>query len=446
MGERIVIRGGTVVDPARDVVGPGDVLIEDGRIAAVERPGSFAAAEGARVVDAVGRLVVPGLVDMHVHLREPGFEYKETIRTGTAAAAAGGFAAVACMANTEPPNDNAAVTKFILDQARVAGGAEVFPIGAVSLGLRGETLAEIGEMHRAGIVAVSDDGHPVANGELMRRALEYCRMFDMAVIAHAEESHLTAGGVMNEGVTSLRLGLRGMPAAAEDVMVARDVSLAALTGGRLHVAHVSTAGAVELIRAARARGVAVSAEAAPHHFTLTEEAVGAYDANAKMNPPLRTAADVAAITAALADGTIEAIASDHAPHHRDEKEIEFDQAAMGIVGLETTLALVLRLVERKALTLGQAIARLTSGPARILGIARGTLARGAVANVTVIDPRERWTVDAAAFRSKGRNTPFQGWEMAGRAVVTMVGGRIVYEAPAVGPGPQRVAAGQGAPA
>jgi dihydroorotase len=433
---RIVIRGGTVVDPGRAFTALADVLIDGETIAGVDRPGSFADVDGARTIDAAGWLVVPGLIDMHVHLREPGFEYKETIRTGVAAAAAGGFTTVACMANTDPANDNAAETKFILDQARVAGGAEVFPVGAVSVGLRGEVLAEVGEMRRAGIVAVSDDGRPVVNGALMRRALEYCRMFDMAVIAHAEDPHLTEGGVMNEGVTSLRLGLRGMPAAAEEVMVARDTSLAALTGGRLHVAHVSTAAAVELIRRARERGVAVTAEATPHHLTLTEEAVGDYDTNAKMSPPLRTAADVAALRAGLADGTIQAIASDHAPHHRDEKEIEFDEAAMGIVGLETTLPLVLRLVEEQALTLEQALARLTIGPARILGVPRGTLAAGAVANVTVINPRRRWKIDAAAFRSKGRNTPFDGWEVTGRAVLTIVGGRAVYEEQDARPGPQ----------
>jgi dihydroorotase len=309
----------------------------------------------------------------------------------------------------------------------VAGGAEVFPIGAVSVGLRGEQLAEIGEMQRAGIVAVSDDGHPVANSILMRRALEYCSMFDMPVIAHEEDPHLAAGGVMNEGATAARLGLHGMPGAAEEVMIARDVTLAELTGGRLHIAHVSTARSVQLIREARARGVSVTAEAAPHHFSLTEEAVGDYDTHAKMNPPLRTKTDLEALLAGLADGTIEVIASDHAPHHDDAKDIQFDAAAMGVVGLETTLPLVLGLVRAKKLRLIDAIARLTTGPARILRIPRGTLGAGAVANVTVIDPDARWTVDASEFRSKGRNTPFNGWEMTGRAVLTMVGGKVVYE-------------------
>ncbi len=425
-GGALLITGGTVVDPARGFMGPADLLIEDGRITAVGAVGEHRHA-AAREIDASGLHVVPGLVDMHVHLREPGFEYKETIRSGVAAAAAGGFASVACMANTDPVNDNGAVTNYILDRARIAGGAEVFPIGAVSVGLRGERLAEIGEMHEAGIVAASDDGRPVADSALMRRALEYCGMFGMPVIAHEEDPQLAAGGVMNEGVTALRLGLRGIPAAAEEVMVARDVALAELTGGHLHVAHVSTGRAVDLIRMARQRGVRVTAEASCHHLWLTEEAVGEYDTNAKMNPPLRTAADVEALRAAVADGTVEVIASDHAPHHRDEKDVEFDVAAMGVIGLETTLPLVLRLVRENVLGLMDAIARLTIGPARTLGIERGTLGVGAVANVTVIDTKRRWVVDPQTFRSKSRNTPFAGWEMEGRAVLTVVGGRVVYE-------------------
>jgi dihydroorotase len=424
---RVVIRGGRVVDPAASFSEQADLYIEDGAIVGYDRPGSFAGLEQAREIDATGLLVIPGLIDMHVHLREPGYEYKETVRTGCAAAAAGGFAAVACMANTNPVNDNAAVTKYILDQGRVAAGAEVFPIGAVSLGLRGETLAEIGEMQRAGIVAVSDDGQPIADSGLMRRALEYCRMFQMTLIAHEEDPHLAAGGVMNEGAIAHRLGLRGIPAAAEEAMVARDIALAELTGGRLHIAHVSTARAVEHVRQARARGTQVTAEAAPHHLWLDDEAVAEYDTNAKMNPPLRTAEDVAAVRVGLADGTVGVIASDHAPHHRDEKDVEFDAAAMGIVGLETTLPLVLALVRDNHLGLMDAVARLTTGPAAVLGIARGTLATGAVANVTVIDEGRRWTVDSAAFRSKGRNTPFHGWNVIGRAALTMVAGRIVYQ-------------------
>ncbi len=420
---RLLVAGGTVVDPVAGTAAPGDVLIGGDRIAAV---GTLDAGD-AETLDARGLLVLPGLVDMHVHLREPGYEYKETIATGVAAALAGGFTSVACMANTEPPNDSAAVTQYILDRARVAQGARVYPIGALSLGLKGERLAEIGEMYHAGIVAISDDGRPVTDAGLMRRALEYSRMFDLPVIVHEEEQHLAAGGAMNEGVTSLRLGLGGIPAAAEEVMIARDVALVRLAGGRLHVAHVSTAGAVQLIRDAKAAGLAVTAEVTPHHLFLTEEAVEGYGTNAKMAPPLRTRADVAALRAALADGTIDAVATDHAPHHHDEKDIEFDHAANGIVGLETALPLALRLIAEGVLDLPTLVARLTTGPARILGIPAGTLAPGAAADVTLVDPERRWRVEARSFRSKSRNTPFEGWEMTGRAVAVFVGGRLVHD-------------------
>ncbi len=425
MSERLLIAGGTVVDPVAGTTGPGDVRVEDGRIVAVGPPGTLGA--DARVLDARGLLVLPGLIDAHVHLREPGYEYKETIATGVRAALAGGFAAVACMANTNPPNDSGAVTQFILDRAAAAGGARVYPIGAVSVGLAGERLAEFGEMRRAGIVAVSDDGRPVMDAGLMRRALEYAQLFDLPVIAHEEDRHLAAGGVMHEGLVSLRLGLRGIPAAAEEVMVARDLALAELTGGRLHVAHVSTAGSVALIRAARARGVRVTAEATPHHLFLTDEAVADYDPNAKMAPPLRPRADVEALRAAVADGTIEVIATDHAPHHRDEKEVEFEAAANGVIGLETALPLGLRLVAEGVLDLPTLVARLTVGPARALGLPGGTLAPGAPADLTLVDPERRWRVDPRQLRSRSRNTPFAGWEMVGRAVTVMVGGRVVYE-------------------
>jgi len=425
VSERLLIAGGTVVDPVAGTTGPGDVRVEDGRIVAVGPPGTLGA--DARVLDARGLLVLPGLIDAHVHLREPGYEYKETIATGVRAALAGGFAAVACMANTNPPNDSGAVTQFILDRAAAAGGARVYPIGAVSVGLAGERLAEFGEMRRAGIVAVSDDGRPVMDAGLMRRALEYAQLFDLPVIAHEEDRHLAAGGVMHEGLVSLRLGLRGIPAAAEEVMVARDLALAELTGGRLHVAHVSTAGSVALIRAARARGVRVTAEATPHHLFLTDEAVADYDPNAKMAPPLRPRADVEALRAAVADGTIEVIATDHAPHHRDEKEVEFEAAANGVIGLETALPLGLRLVAEGVLDLPTLVARLTVGPARALGLPGGTLAPGAPADLTLVDPERRWRVDPRQLRSRSRNTPFAGWEMVGRAVTVMVGGRVVYE-------------------
>jgi len=425
MTGRLRIANGTVVDPVAGTATRCDVLVKDGRIAAVDAPELIEAE--APVYDARGCWVTPGLVDMHVHLREPGHEYKETVATGTAAAAAGGFTSVACMANTNPVNDSAAVTRFILEQATLARSTRVYPVGAVSVGLAGERLAEMGEMRRAGIVAVSDDGMPIMDAGLMRHALEYATLFDLLVIAHEEDACLRGRGVMNEGVTSVRLGLCGSPPAAEETMIARDVALVELTGGRLHIAHVSTARSVTMIRAAKARGLAVSAEATPHHLFLTEEAVAEYDTNAKMAPPLRTQADVDALRAGLADGTIEAIATDHAPHHADEKECEFDQAANGIVGLETALGLAMKLVGLGVLDSPALIARLTTGPARLLGIPAGTLAVGAAADVTVIDPERRWKVAARSFKSKSRNTPFDGWDLTGRAVATFVGGRLVYE-------------------
>ena len=426
MSARLLIRGGTLVDPVARTAAPGDVLVDDGRIVATGAPGTLAAGDAAEY-GARGLLVLPGLVDMHVHLREPGYEYKETIASGVKAALAGGFTSLACMANTEPVNDSAAVTQFIIDRARIAGGARVYPIGALSHGLKGERLAEIGEMHRAGIVAVSDDGHPVMHAGLMRRALEYTRMFDLPIIAHEEDEHLANGGVMNEGTTALRLGLRGTPAAAEEVMIARDIALVRLTGGRLHLAHVSTAGAAALVREAKADGLPITAEVTPHHLFLTEEAVEGYGTDAKMAPPLRTRADIDALRAALADGTIDAIATDHAPHHRDEKEVEFECAANGVVGLETALPLALRLVAEGVADLPTIVARMTVGPARVLRLPAGTLAAGAAADLTLVDPARRWRVDARSFRSKGRNTPFEGWDVSGRAVAVLVGGRLVHE-------------------
>jgi dihydroorotase len=423
--QTLLIRGGTVIDPANDLHALRDVLIRDGRIAALLEPGTTAA---DTIVDATGCWVVPGLIDMHVHLREPGYEYKETVESGTRAAVAGGFTAVACMANTNPVNDSAAVTEYILERAQAAGLARVHPIGAVSKGLKGEELAEIGEMHRAGIVAVSDDGRPIMNGELMRRALEYASMFGLAVIAHEEDCHIAAGGTMNEGATSIRLGLKGMPAASEESMIARDIALLEHSGGRLHVAHISTAGAVDLVRRAKQRGLAVTAEATPHHFTLTEAECAGYNTNAKMNPPLRTSADVEAVRAALADGTIDAIATDHAPHHRDEKEVEFELAANGIIGLETALPLALQMAAEAGIPVERLIAAMSCNPARILGVQGGTLSVGAPADVTVVDPARRWRVDAAQLKSKSRNTPFGGREMQGQALATIVGGRIVWRA------------------
>lgn len=422
----ILIHGGTVLDPAGERAGRHDVLLANGQVARILAPGEAAAAD--EHLDAGGCWVVPGLIDLHTHLREPGYEYKETVLTGTRAAVAGGFTAVACMANTNPVNDSGAVTKYILDKAASADLARVYPIGAVSLGLAGEHLAEIGEMREAGIVAVSDDGRPIMDGGLMRRALEYSAMFNLPVIAHEEDRALAADGVMNEGPTAFRLGLKGVPAAAEEAMVARDIALLERTGGRLHVAHVSTAGTVELVRRAKARGLAVTAEATPHHFTLTEEAVGDYDTNAKMNPPLRTAADVAAVIAGLCDGTIDAIATDHAPHHRDEKELEFDCAAHGIIGLETALPLSLALVREHGMPPETLVRVLSANPARILNVPGGSLLPGQVADVTIIDPDREWTLELGALQSRSRNTPFAGWPLRGAARATIVGGRVRWRA------------------
>jgi dihydroorotase len=421
----VLISGGTVVDPVSHCHGAFDLLIVDGRVAEVAPPAKSRIAD--QRVDATGCWVVPGLIDMHVHLREPGHEYKETVLSGTRAAVAGGFTAVACMANTNPVNDNGAVTKYILEKAAAANLARVYPIGAVSVGLAGERLAEIGEMREAGVVAVSDDGKPVMDSALMRHALEYSAMFDLPVIAHEEDTALAADGVMNEGPTAFRLGLTGMPAAAEEAMVARDIALLERTGGHLHIAHASSAGTVDLVRRAKARGLAVTAEATPHHFTLTEEAVGDYDTNAKMNPPLRTRADVEAVIGGLRDGTIDAIATDHAPHHRDEKDVEFDCAAHGIVGLETALPLCLRLMNEHGVPLETLVRALSTNPARILRVAGGSLARGAPADVTVIDPHAAWQVDPQRFQSTSRNTPFGGWPMVGTARATIVGGRLLWQ-------------------
>jgi dihydroorotase len=418
----ILIKNGHVIDPANNVDEKLDILLSEGKIARLGKPGSLPAND-AQTIDAAGRLVVPGLIDMHVHLREPGFEYKETIATGTAAAKAGGFTSVCCMPNTNPVNDNRSVTEFMLSQARDAG-ARVYPIGAITKGSKGEELAEMGELRSAGCFAVSDDGRPVANAAIMRRALEYSKIFDMLVISHCEDTTLAAKGVMNEGVVSTELGLRGIPRAAEDVMTARDIALAELSGGRLHIAHVSTSGSVRLIRDAKSRGVKVTAETCPHYFSLTEEAVRGYNTLAKMNPPLRTAEDAAAIKQGLRDGTIDVIATDHAPHAADEKSGEFDYAPFGIVGLETALGLTLNLVCEGALSLVEAIRKLSVNPAALLKIGKGTLSAGADADITIIDPNLEWTVKASEFKSKSKNTPFDGWKLKGRAMQTIVAGRI----------------------
>ncbi len=421
----ILLRNGRIIDPVAGRDQRGDLLVVGSTIAAVGAVDNTPAT--ARVLDVDGCWVVPGLVDMHVHLREPGEEYKEDIESGCRAAAAGGFTAVACMPNTKPVNDCKAVTTYILERARAVGCVRVYPVAAISKGAKGQELAEYGELRHAGAVAVSDDGLPVMNSQLMRRALEYAATFDLLVISHAEDAALAAAGVMNEGVTSTRLGLHGIPSAAETVMVYRDLALAELTGGRLHIAHVSTAEAVACIRRAKERGAPVTAETAPHYFTLTEEAVGAYDTNAKMNPPLRTPADVAAIRQGLADGTLDAIATDHAPHSVLEKEVEFDRAANGIVGLETALPLSLELVRQGVLDPSGLVRLLSCNPARILGVAGGSLAAGAPADITVIDPEASYTLGPADLFSKGKNSPFLNRPLQGRAVLTVVNGAIRHD-------------------
>ena len=418
----VLIKNGQVIDPANKVDEKLDVLLSDGRIARLGKPGSIPA-EGAQVVEASSRLVVPGLIDMHVHLREPGFEYKETIKTGTAAAKAGGFTSVCSMPNTNPVNDSRSVTEFILSEADDAL-ARVFPIGAITKGSKGEELAEMAELHAAGCVAISDDGRPVMNAAIMRRAMEYSKIFDIPIISHCEECTLSNKGVMNEGFVSTELGLHGIPAAAEEVMVSRDIALAGLTGCRVHIAHVSTGGSVRMVREAKARGVKVTAETCPHYFTLTEEAVRGYNTLAKMNPPLRTADDVAAIKQGLKDGTIDVIATDHAPHAMDEKSVEFDHAPFGIVGLETAVGLVFKLVHEGVLSMSEAVRKLSFNPASILKINKGTLSVGADADITIIDPNVEWTVDSSQFKSKSRNTPFEGWKLKGRAMQTIVGGKL----------------------
>ncbi|HEX7215198.1 MAG TPA: dihydroorotase [Methylomirabilota bacterium] len=417
----LLIRNGRVVDPAGGVDQVQDVLIADGRIARLGR--SLKAPAGTEVIDATGKVVCPGFVDMHVHLREPGFEYKETIASGTRAAAAGGFTAVACMANTFPVNDNRAVTDYILARAKVEGVVRVYPIGAVTRNLEGKRLAELAELAEAGCVAFSDDGECVMNAELYRRAMEYALPFGTPVISHAEDCHLAHRAPMHEGIVSTELGLAGQPGAAEDVMVARDIILAELTGAHLHIAHISTAGAVRLLREARARGVRVTAEVTPHHLLLTDDAARSYDPNVKMSPPLRTKRDVEACLEALVDGTIDCVATDHAPHALAEKEGEFAEAANGIVGLETAVPLLLdRLVRPGVLDLPTLVTRLSAAPARLLGLPGGTLAPGAEADVTILDLEQPWSVNPAAFQSRGRNTPFAGFSGTGAPWMTLVGG------------------------
>lgn len=423
----MILRGGRILDPERRIDRVGDVVIRDGHIQAVAwDPKDIVPSPQARVIDVTGKWIVPAWVDMHVHLREPGEEYKETIATGTAAAVAGGFGAVACMPNTHPVNDCAAVTEFIRRRAQEQGFCRVYPVAAISKGLKGQELSEFGELREAGAVAVSDDGRPVTNAALMRRALEYARAFDLVVISHAEDEALSRGGHMHEGLVSTRLGLQGIPAAAEAAMIARDVLLAELTGGRLHIAHVSTEASVWILREAKRRGIAVTCETAPHYFTLTDECVEGFDTVFKVNPPLRTRRDVEAVKEGLADGTIDAIATDHAPHSVLEKDTEFQDAANGMIGLESALPLVLSLIRDGVGDPLDILAKVTCNPSRILGIPMGSLQPGFPAHVTVIDPEAEVVIDPEEFQSKGRNCPFRGWSGRGRVVMTLVDGLVRY--------------------
>jgi dihydroorotase len=424
---RLLLKGGRVVDPAQGIDGTLDVLIADGTI---EELGQRLQARGASVLELKGLVVCPGFIDVHTHLREPGREDKETIATGTRAAAAGGYTAVCAMPNTDPVNDNAGITRAILEKARAEGVVRVYPIGAITRGQKGSELSEMGDLKEAGCVAVSDDGRPVASAQVMRRALEYAQAFSLVVIDHCEEPSLAERACMNEGPVSTVLGLRGQPAAGEAIMVERDVLLAELTGGRLHVAHLSAAASVDAVRRGKARGVKVTAEATPHHLFLTDELVRAsgYDTNTKMNPPLRSELDRLAVLGALQDGTIDCIATDHAPHTVDDKRVEYEQAANGVVGLETAVALCLdRLVGASLLELSRLVALLSTNPARVLGLPGGTLAPGAPADVTVLDLSKKRQVDPERFESRSRNTPFGGWILKGWPVLTIVGGRVAWK-------------------
>ncbi len=430
MNKNLLIKGGHIIDPSQGIDGIGDVYIEGGRIAAIRLKNGNqhrAPALKERTIDASGLYVFPGLVDMHAHLREPGYEHKETIKTGTRAAVRGGFTSVCPMPNTNPVNDNTTVTAFMIKKAAEEGFCSVYPIGSITKGQNGEELAEMGLMYDAGCKAFSDDGRPVMSSLVMRRALDYSRVFNVPLISHCEDLALSDDGTMNEGALATTLGLKGIPSAAEEVMVARDIILAELTGGRLHIAHISTEGSVRLIRQAKERGIRVTAETCPHYFSLTEEAVNGYNTNAKVNPPLRTQKDAGAVKEGLRDGTIDVIATDHAPHHRDEKLREFDKAPSGISGFETALGLSLRLVRENVLTIGNLVEKMTCNPAGIMGLGKGTLREGADADITVVDLNRETRVEAASFESLGKNTPFDKWVLKGMPVITIVGG-VVYEA------------------
>ncbi|HLV01278.1 MAG TPA: dihydroorotase [Acidobacteriota bacterium] len=421
----LLLQGGHLIDPSQGLNEPGDLLIKDGRIEGV---GQFKTQDSGKRIDVSGCIVAPGFIDMHVHLREPGREDKETIETGSRAAVAGGFTSVLCMPNTTPVNDSESITRFITSRAREVGLANVFPAGAVTKGSLGKELAEIGEMVKAGIVAISDDGRPVQNNQVMRRAMEYARRFDIPVLDHCEDLDLAAGGSVNEGTMSTRLGLRGLNAIAEEMHVARDLMLSRITGARVHICHISSRYSLDWVRMARKQGISMTCEVTPHHFILSEDLLIDYDTNLKMNPPLRSKADVEAMLEGLADGTIDCIATDHAPHTTLEKDVTFEEAANGIIGMETAVPLVWNfLVHKGVISVTRAVELLSTNPARILRLDRGTLRKGAVADVTVVDPDAEVTVDVNQFRSKARNCPFNGWKLKGKPRFTIVEGRLVWE-------------------
>ena len=424
---QILIKGGHLIDPANKKNGQFDLLISKGKIEAVEPEGKIKDIPDADIIDAKGAIVTPGFCDMHVHFREPGHEYKETIETGSKSAAAGGFTTVAVMPNTSPVNDNRSVTEFILSQAKETSNINILPIGAITKGLRGETLSDMGELKEAGCIGYSDDGRPVSNSEIMRRALEYSKMFDLPCIQHSEVLELTQGGSMNEGIVSTELGLKGMPTEAEDIMVHRDICLLPKTGGRLHVAHISSGGSVDLVRQAKAKGLAVTCEVAPHHFTLTHDACRGYDTNAKMSPPLRTQSDLDMIKEGMRDGTIDIIATDHAPHDRVDKQVEFSKACFGIVGLETALPLTLKMVDEKVISLERAIDMLTFQPNQLFKLDKGSLGIGKAADITLFDEKMEYTIDPSQFRSRSKNSPYKGWKVRGQVLRTLVNGKTVFK-------------------
>jgi len=424
---QILIKGGHLIDPANKKNGQFDLLISKGKIEAVEPEGKIKDIPDADIIDAKGAIVTPGFCDMHVHFREPGHEYKETIETGSKSAAAGGFTTVAVMPNTSPVNDNRSVTEFILSQAKETSNINILPIGAITKGLRGEILSDMGELKEAGCIGYSDDGRPVSNSEIMRRALEYSKMFDLPCIQHSEVLELTQGGSMNEGIVSTELGLKGMPTEAEDIMVHRDICLLPKTGGRLHVAHISSGGSVDLVRQAKAKGLAVTCEVAPHHFTLTHDACRGYDTNAKMSPPLRTQSDLDMIKEGMRDGTIDIIATDHAPHDRVDKQVEFSKACFGIVGLETALPLTLKMVDEKVISLERAIDMLTFQPNQLFKLDKGSLGIGKAADITLFDEKMEYTIDPSQFRSRSKNSPYKGWKVRGKVLRTLVNGKTVFK-------------------